>query len=119
MQKIQITNPERLNEFKFQIDGAPFVVKYLGTNTTLGGDNIYWSIYQKDDISKDYRISLMKQAEPDEDGREIKHRVIINNPDNGYSRAIFVYGSTLWDMAEFCNILMKEVIRFEQKYLPF
>lgn len=116
---IHIQNPHKLNQFKFAIDGAPFSVKYLGTNPTLGGDNIYWSIYQKDDTSKDYRISLMKTAEPDEDGRLIKYRVIINNPDNAYSRQIFVYGSTLYDMAEFCNILMKEVIRFEQKYLPF
>lgn len=119
MQKIQIANPERLNEFKFQIDGDPFVTKWVGTNPLLSGDNICWFITNKNDITNEYRISLMRVAESDEDGREIKHRVIIKSAKFATSRQIFVYGSTLWDMAEFSTILMRNVMQFEDKNLPF
>ena len=119
MPKIQIENPERLNEFKFQIDGDPFVTKWAGTTPLLSGDNICWFITNKNDITNEYRISLMQVAEPDGSDFEMKHRVIIHSAQFATSRQIFVDNSTLHDMVEFSNILMRHVMQFEETKLPF
>ena len=119
MQKIQIANPERLNEFKFQIDGDPFVTKWVGTNPLLSGDNICWFITNKNDINNHYRISLMQVPEVDDYDFSVKHRVIIHSAQFATSRQIFVYPSTIKDMAEFSTLLMRHVMQFEETKLPF
>lgn len=119
MRKIQIANPERLNEFKFQIDGDQFVTKWVGTTPLLSGDNICWFITNKNDINNHYRISLMQVPEVDDSDFSVKHRVIIHSAQFATSRQIFVYPSTIKDMAEFSTLLMRHVKRFENTKLPF
>lgn len=119
MRKIQIENPERLNEFKFQIDGDPFVTKWAGTTPLLSGDNICWFITNKNDINNHYRISLMQVPEVDDYDFSVKHRVIIHSAQFATSRQIFVYPSTIKDMAEFSTLLMRHVMQFEETKLPF
>lgn len=119
MAKIQISNPEKLKEFAFSIDSDPFVTRWVGANPALSGDNICWSIYNKNEITNEYRISLMQMPEVDDYDFSVKHRVIIHSAQFATSRQIFVYPSTIKDMAEFSTLLMRHVMQFEETELPF
>jgi hypothetical protein len=118
MRRMQIANPEKLKEFKFQIDGDPFVTRWVGANPELGGDNICWSIYNKNQITNEYRISLMQVPEVD-DYDFLSHRVIIHSAQFATSRQIFVYHDTIQNMAEFSALLMKHIMQFEETKIPF
>jgi hypothetical protein len=122
MSKLLISNPEKLNHYKFAVDNQPFFCKYLGNNSELSNPSISWSIHKSGNLGQDYRVSLVLNSEIEPGDFVGKFRIIIHNLQTATSRVKFMNKEEIEDLETFGKIIVLEISNIEYRttnFLPF
>lgn len=121
MAKIRLQNPNKFDNYKFAVNYDSFSIRYMGINSELSNENVYWSVCNSTYL-KDYRISLMLDSEIEPGDFVDKFRVIIHSLENNYSRVKFLLKEQIEDLEEFGRVVSLEVSNMEYRNtnnLPF